>query len=335
MPQFETPPPDWPDLEDMHFRLEDPVLGRLDLSCETGYIVREYDFSPPAMREVTYDNAFDDGTFDFTQFIGARAVTLDLVLRPTENINGTGVQFSEPMMRDRLLGYTHPSRRPRLIFSEFGDHRVKEIDLRGSDFSAAVTKPRFNELNVSWVAPKGIITSSFLKCETQTMSVLAGVREFSLLNEGNVNAHWSLTITGEVQMPKIYMDGDESRALELEFSANMTDTIVVTSIDRTVRVNGVRVGYRYLSDNSTWFTIPPGVHTMNFESADYTRQGYPFAEWENDGSAPLVTWAGNPPHLPADNVAVPPPWAWTTDIDPTTGQPGTTSISVCYRSTWI
>jgi len=332
---LDAPPVDWPPAAGMHFRLEDPVLGRLEMTCENGYIVREYEFSPPTVREVVYPNAWDDGTFDFTQFVGSRAVTLDVVLRPTENVDGTGGQRSEPQMRDALLAYAHPARRPKLTFSEHGDDRVREIDLRAADFSAAVSQPRFNSVSISWVAPRGLIQSSHLKCETQTMSTLAGVREFAVINQGNVNAHWTATIRGEIQMPIFYLNGDTSHALELEFSSQLQDNVTISSLDRTVRVNGVRTGYKFLSDNSEWFTIPPGSHVFNVASSDYTRAGYPFAKWENDGVAPVVTWGGEPPHLPAYDPSVPPPWAWTSEIDPNTGEASTTAITICYRSTWI
>lgn len=335
-PLRDRPPVDWPVAPgQMHFRLEDPVLGRLELLDDRGYIVREYDMGTPEIREVTYPNSFDDGTFDFTQFIGSRAVTLDVVLRPTEFIDGTGEQRSEPAMRDRLLAYAHPIRRPRLLYSEHGDDRVKEIDLRAADFSASVTQPRFNSVNISWVAPRGYIQSNFTKCEEQVMGELASTREFFLINEGNMNAHWTLAIRGEVQMPIIWLDDERATAIELEFNSTVSDNILISSLERSVRVNGVRTGYKYLSDTSTWFTIPPGDHSISVSSSDYTRQGYPFAKWENDGVAPLVTWGGAPPHLPAYNPAVPPPWAWTSAADPGTGAPGVTNLIVCYRSTWI
>ena len=335
-PLLDRPPTDWPVAAgEMHFRLDDPVLGRLELMSERGWIVREYEFAPPEVREVTYNNAYDDGTFDFSQFIGSRAVTLDIVLRGSEFVNGTGVQRSEAQMKDRLLAYAHPMRRPTLTWSEHGDSRVKEVELRGSDFSAAVTQPRFNSVNISWVAPRGLIQSNFLKCEQQILGELAGTKEFALNNEGNTNAHWTVAIRGEVQMPIIWLDTDRTVALELEFAAGIQDDILISSIDRSVRVNGVRTGYKYLADDSQWFTIPPGIHTMSVGSADYTRQGYQFAKWENDGIAPLVTWAGAPPHKLPYEAGVPPPWAWTSGTDPGTGAPGVTSITVCYRSTWI
>ena len=83
-------PANWPSPGEMCFRLADDVLGTLDLSCDTGYVVRSYEFGSPEMREVTYPNALDDGNLDFTAFIGPRAVTLDMVLRNTANVNGTG-----------------------------------------------------------------------------------------------------------------------------------------------------------------------------------------------------------------------------------------------------
>lgn len=328
----EYPPADWPVAPGvMHFRLEDPVLGRLDLSCENGYVVRTYDFAPPVVREVVYNNSFDDGTHDFTRFIGSRAVNLDIVLRPTQNINGTGAQFSEPAMRDALLAYAHPGRRPRLTFSEHGDDRVKQVDLRAADFSAAVTQPRFNTMSMSWVAPRGVIESSWESCVTRYIGETAGAMEIPVINRGNTNAHWTMSINGELQQPKLYLDDDVDNALELEYNVDLGGSVTISSYNRSVLIAGEKTGYRYLSDNSTWFTIPPGSHTITFETIETTRVGYPFGKWEDDGQAPVTSWADDGPYtLPGG-----PPWAWSTEVDPETGEPTITAVTVCYRSTWI
>jgi hypothetical protein len=328
----EYPPVDWPvPPGEMHFRLEDPTLGRLELSCDTGYIVRQYDFGPPTIREVVYNNSFDDGTFDYTRFIGSRAVSLDIVLRPTQNVNGTGGRVSEPQMRDALVAYAHPSRRPRLTYSEHGDDRVKQIDLRASDFSAAVTQPMFNSIGISWVAPRGVIESSYENCVTRSIGETAGAMEIPVINRGNTNANWMMSITGELQQPKLYLDGDVDNALELEYDVGLGGSVVISSYSRSVLIAGEKTGYRYLSDNSTWFTIPPGAHTITFETIETTRVGYPFGKWEDDGASPVTTWASDGPHsLPGG-----PPWAWSTELDPETGEPTITVVTVCYRSTWI
>lgn len=273
----------WPDTGEMHFRLIDDGLGALDMSCDTGYIVRQYDLGFPAVREVSYENSLDDGTYDQTQFVGARAVTLDVMLRPTQNIDGTGVQYSAPRMRDALFAYLHPGRRPMLYFSEHGDDRVKQVQLRGSQLSAPMSQPRFNAVNAGWVAPFGLIESYQLHYVTAYLDEAAGDFDFPVQNDGNVGAHWQIEILGEITTPRFMLDGNTDMILELEYESEIGDTVIIDSFTKTVSINGVPVGYRYLNDNSSWFTIPPGSHVINVDHDSTVRAGYPYLFWEGSG----------------------------------------------------
>lgn len=160
-------PDDWPEEGKLHFQLRDTLLGIQDLACDTGYVVRGYDFAHPEVRASAFNNALDDGTFDLTKYLGSRAVTLELSLKVRATMNDTGprivmhdgVEATEPRLRDRVRAYLHPTRRPRLIFSEHDDPRVRQIFLRGSDSGVAFANPRYNAMSVSWVAPRSYIES--------------------------------------------------------------------------------------------------------------------------------------------------------------------------------
>jgi hypothetical protein len=284
-------PSNWPSPGEMHFRLVDSLLGTLDLSCDSGYVVRSYELGSPEMREVTYANSLDDGNFDVTAFIGPRAVTLDMVLRNTPGINGTGTPTqSESQMRDAILRYLSPLRRPSLFFSEHGDtyvdalgqewSRVRYLTLRGQDAPISVSRPQFNELSMSWVAPTGLIENfDYHQAVIQfTEEDLDAEYRIHTNNMGSHAAWWTLTIDGDLESPQIELDG--RLRLWLNYHIEEPNTIVIDSRTKTVKIGNNFVGYRYLDDRSDWFRIPPGNHVITLTHKSVQRSGLPYARWE-------------------------------------------------------
>ena len=324
-------PVDWPvDPGKMHFRLQDAYLGKLDLSCDTGYVVREYDFGFPAVRDVVYDNSLDDGTYDLTRYVGDRAVSLDIVLRPTATSSSLALVRSEPVMRDELLRFAHPTVRPLLVFSEFGDgDRVRYLMLRGADASYAVSQPRFNEISVSWRAPRAYI-QSFDIIYARLMFAPEKLNQtytVDVYNPGTAPAHWSMHVEGELSNPRITLNNPvDGNTLWVKYPLTLTGPSVdIDSYTKSVLVGGVLTGYRYLDDRSVWFRIPPGHSTLTLTHDGPARAGYPFARWQPDGGAPvryLNTLIGtvttpDPGQRPNESVLV---WkVWHTN---TTGTPG-------------
>ena len=278
------PPPNWPgDPQQMHFRLQHDRLGVLDLDCDSGYVVQAYDLGHPEVREVMIPNALDDGTFDLTRFYGSRAITLDIALKPH---SGTGPSSpfiaAESVLRDRLLAYTYPGIRPVMVFSEHQDERIKQVLLRGSDASIAVSQKNYNKINVSWVAPRGVLLSYEPRCYSYAFSsATADTVTQTLLNDGSAPAHWQAVLSGESVQPRfICHSGDMMQMLQLDYASGPGDVVVVDSFSRTVSVNGVATGYRYVNDLSEWFQIEPGMCELTVEQDTYTAEGYPFAFWQ-------------------------------------------------------
>lgn len=321
-------PVNWPVSGEMHFRLVDATLGQLDLSCENGYVVRSYEFGFPELREVVYMNSVDDGTLDDTRFVGSRAVTLDMVLRNTLDIQGrVPMVRSESYMRDQLLKFCSPSVRPVLLFSEHQDDRVRSLMIRGSDAPHAVSREKFNEITASWVAPKGFIENVDTHAAEFTFGEDDLLAEYIVhtINEGTVPAWWTLTIKGNLNSPFIRL-GD--RELWLNYHITSDAVVVIDSRTRTVRINGNPVGYRYLDDRSDWFRIPPGEQFISFSHLSMPRSGLPYAYWQPD---PLVTEHDGPTQwatVTSNNISstvtmTPPPSSYanlpTLKIDPVNG----------------
>ena len=302
---YDEVPLDWPETGEMHFRLYDPLYGSLDLSCDTGYIVRSYEFASPEMREVVYPNALNDGTLDVTAFTGARAVTLDMVLRNTPSADGTGTPtLSESRMRDQIMKYLSPTRRPTLYFSEHGDYgslytrtgreiqvrRVRKLALRGREGPHSVNRPQFNELSMSWVAPGGLIEHTE-RHERQIKFTEENLdAEYIIItqNNGTVPAHWRLEIDGDLESPQIELvtPVGRSQRLWLNYHIEEPNTVTVDSRTKTVMVGSKSVGYRYIDDRSEWFRIPVGESRIVLTHTSIERAGLPYAYWQSVPPAP-------------------------------------------------
>jgi hypothetical protein len=329
-------PPGFPAPGEMAFWLRDSQLGTLPLTCDNGYVVAEYNLGYPTIREVSYDVTLENGRFDLTRFHGARVVDLSIVLRPTATSDGTGpVRIPEPRLRDRLLTFLHPQRRPELIFQEHEDFRVRRIRLRASKADFAVVRPRFNKMSVAWVAPLGIIESAEDNCYDWTFDAAAEPVTVPVLNLGNTDAHWSATIKGAIYHPtfELLPAFGGSRKLQLEYTASPGDVIEMDSFLRRVTVNGEGVGYRYASsDASSWWTIPPGAHQLRFTHNGIVDAGSSPGMWVDSANLPVdgptVT------HWEPNSNA--PEWVWATGLESgSTGVPLNGRITFCVADAWI
>jgi hypothetical protein len=313
-----TYPPEWPAPGKMHFRLLHDRLGRLDLDCDHGYVVTAYDLGFPDIRNVSINNSLDHGTFDVTRFFGARAVSLDVTLKPHTGLTPASSKIApESMLRDKLTGYLYPGIRPTLVFSEHGDNRVRQILLRGDSASFAVSRPDYNELNVSWIAPRGTFYSYDERCYLFRFGETSGeFMDLTIVNEGTVPVDWRASVSGWSIHPKLTLNGTET--LSVEYDAEPGDVIILDSYSRTITINGVPASYTYAGDASHWFQIPPGISTLRVEhKGGVSAFGYPYARWQEPATGagfddaferpdgPLGPNWTTPSSIPDGTVAVP------------------------------
>lgn len=312
-----TYPPDWPAPGKMHFRLLHERLGALDLHCDQGYIVNGYNLGFPEVREVRVNNSLDDGAFDVTRFFGARAVSLDVTLKSHTGLTPASSYLNpEAVLRDRLLGYLYPGIRSRLLFSENGDRRVRQILIRGSSASLAVNQANYNKVNLSWIAPRGTLYSYDERCYGYIFSVTSDdAMTLNIVNEGTVPVDWRASISGYLVHPWLVLNG--TKVLQLIYTAEPGDVIVLDSFSRTITINGKPASYTYGNNAPEWFTIPPGTSTLTIEHEHFEKQpGYPYAYWQEPADPPVnddferadgplgAAWA-TPSVIPTGTVAVP------------------------------
>jgi len=138
--------------------LHDDSLGDLALTCENGYVVTSFQLGSPAVREVAHERALADGTVDDTLYVGARAITVNLVLD----------QRVAPLqtLLDRLSPYVSPRRRPRFIWTLPGSETERRsLTVRGVEAPFVLERPKYPPVVVQWVAPDGLITTPEPTCE--------------------------------------------------------------------------------------------------------------------------------------------------------------------------
>ena len=255
-----TYPPEWPEPGKMHFRLIHERLGTLDLDCDHGYVVSAYNLGFPEIREVKLNNSLDDGVFDVTRFFGGRAVSLDVTLKSHTGLTPASPYVaSEAYLRDRLVGYLYPGIRSRLLFSEHGDKRVRQMLIRGTQASLAVSQKEYNRVNVSWLNPRGTMSSYDERCYLYRFGETSGdFMDLVVVNEGTVPVDWRASISGYSIHPVFTLNGTET--LAIQYDADPGDVITLDAFSRTITINGVPSSYAYIGDDSTWFKIPPGFN---------------------------------------------------------------------------
>jgi len=265
--------------------LWEETLGELDLSCEAGYIVTSLDLGFPAVREVVFEMAYTNGTWDETGFYASSAVSIGLGL--------DGAKAPVQVLLDRIRSFVMPNRRPRLRYMPNGYTTYREMVLRGQDCQAVFDNPRVMACVASFVCPSGRAyeylpdSPNGMRCvlfsfdepggrtynRTYNWSYPLGLTSaVNVINEGNANSPWTLTIFGPVVAPIVdfmYLGVTFSLSFNRlgQFSLGPDEWVEVNSEQRTaVKQDGTSV-----YANMTSAVLPflrPGQTTLHARAAD-------------------------------------------------------------------
>jgi hypothetical protein len=250
----------------------------LELSEANGWFVQSLDVGYPVVRQVVDNRADADGTYDSTQYFGAR--TVSMVVRA---LGDRRAAF------ETLSKFLRPSTRPVLFFTVDGTER--QITLRPNARSAAFTgTPNSQEFLAQWVAPSGLIEAvSDTVAVTQASSggeagrtydltfdrvyaATSPVGSVSVTNSGTGFCCFRAELFGPCTNPTLE---NLTTGEQLRFVTTLTagQWLEVNTRDRTVRLNGLVSQNRYNTLDfsvSKWFQIPPGVSLLRYSPDSIT-----------------------------------------------------------------
>lgn len=147
-------------------RLEDSRLASdpgykqvLNLRPENGYVVQEFVPGFPEVRDNSDKRPRQNGTYDVTQFFGARPVVM-MVALVSEMIPVTSDRYgmTDADLDTELRGWCLPALRPWLVWSRDGGED-RRMSVRISNVTAPIDlrTNKFKVLTISWRAPDGIV----------------------------------------------------------------------------------------------------------------------------------------------------------------------------------
>lgn len=284
------------------FRLEDPVLGTLDLMAP-GYIVSDFVVGFPAERPVERNRALNDGAYDQTEFLGGRAVTFNVLL-------DTRV-LPMQTLRDRLARYLSPRRRPLLVWSYLGTpDELRTLMVRGVDapFAISGNRSRFPTIPCSWKSPWSFMRGYEQQCVTivpsqaaeagrtypltfdRTYPAQLPVGAFEVYNGGGERADWSATIAvgslGTVVDPVLTVNGVDFSVDELDgLTMTAGQTLVIDTAERSVLLNGDPDEPRYdrvnfLDWNWEDLQLAPGSNLVRFTHDGTSTEAFATICWD-------------------------------------------------------
>ena len=245
----------------------------LELSEANGWFVQSLDVGYPVVRQVVDNRADADGTYDSTQYFGAR--TVSMVVRA---LGDRRASFEE------LSKFLRPSTRPILFYTVDGTER--RLRLRPNARSAAFTgTPNSQEFLAQWVAPDGVIESAtetvavaqassgvevgrtYNLTFDRTYAATSPVGSVSVTNAGTTFAQdFEIQLHGPATNPVIE---NLTTGEQLRFVTTLTASqfLQINVRDKTVRLNGLVAQNRYNTldfATSSWFGLGPGVSVLRY-----------------------------------------------------------------------
>ena len=292
--------------------LVDANLGTLELDPAAGYAVSKLDLGYPEARAATVARVNAPGADDFTAYYGARAVSLEITVWPTE-------ERSAGAALDLLRAFTSPQRRPYLYLdrsevdvgwdlypSSYGDNGYgdqvsdrRRLLLRGETMSAPVETRGMVRVQCQWVAPEGVLEG---EAEASALVPSEGTEAGRQYQRTYPLVYAETPVIGSVVVTNI---GGEPAAPVIRFHGPVTDpalhnlttgevvrfsglTLVAgqwVDVDvkrATVRINSdpnqSAYGLLDLVDSTLWW-LPAGQSTLRFTAGSREPGSYSEITW--------------------------------------------------------
>lgn len=268
--------------------LNDAALGPLSVTCDNGYTVISLDLGAPEYRAVSRYRSMTHGTTDDTKFLGARPVTLTVMMD----------QRVAPLqdLLDNISRYQSPRRRPSLTWSLPSSTDLRSFRaLSPRGLPVQVSGPKYQTFTFQWVTPDPRImlpdTESVLINPTTDTEVgrpynenyadggrgpypaSTGVGGRIIVNQGTEDADWRVQLYGPCVNPAFRVNG-----VTVSMTANggvtllAGESILIDTYTKTILLNGDPTLSRYDRSNFTdwsWesLLLVPGNNTVRVSAA--------------------------------------------------------------------
>jgi hypothetical protein len=267
-------------------------LDPLTLDAAHGFRSTSVDLGWPLTRAVSDDSTDRDGTDDTTAHHGARVVTIKAVIAP---VSGHKLNVA-----DQLARFCHPKMRPRLIIDAAG--RVRHVDLRTDQWSSPLTGSALGELQVSWVAPSGLIHTHDPAAATltpysgpaagrtypliypRTYPAAAGASATLATNDGSASADWTIRVYGPCTDPVIASPDGDLIATHDGLTITAGHYVAFDSATRRVLEDDETGASRreFLDFTATtWAPLAPGTTPLTFTAATSSAPCNAVIEWHD------------------------------------------------------
>jgi hypothetical protein len=244
--------------------------------------VQELDAPFPAVREEVDEATDDDGTDDVTEFFGARAVSVKLLV------------LSGPRaVEDELARFSHPRTRPYLVVTDDEWDAPRRLQLRVDQQSKPVgvdLAPSQRSIQAQWKAPTGVWEAADEAAETVNADLVGDPVGLSfpvtlpasfaatmstgastLTSLGAVPAHFVAQIYGPCTGPRLV---NETTGEEITFTSALTlgagEYVEVDTRERSAVMNSIasssvlgQVDFTVTS----WWRVEPGDQQIRYAPA--------------------------------------------------------------------
>lgn len=252
------------------------ILDALD-----GWGILNIDLGDPEVRTQAQNAPDADGSLDFTNFVGARTMTIGMEL----------VEFSQDMftMVTRLKGFCRP-RVPLKIVLKLSDSAPwLQADIRRGPWTNPLNDLWVQNPVLQWVVPKGVFESldaqviilnpSGTGVELGRTYDRVGDRVYptspvlgsgSVVNNGNVEAYPLIRIYGPCTDPAVWNDSQNKVLSFAGITILAGEFLEVETRYHTVRYQGLITDDRYSTLNFTtsrWWTLNPRSNQLRFVPA--------------------------------------------------------------------
>ena len=292
-------------LEDSRLPGSAGYIPPLILSPQYGFVLQRFNPGFPEIRDVSEKRPSQNGTFDFTRYFGARAITLEVALASELQDDPL---VTDQVLQDQLRRWMAPDVRAYLYIRYDSADEYRRIKIRPSNLGSSLSflhHRDFRKVSLGWRGVDGIFESSVLQEESlepsvavelgrtydqaydKTYAASAVIGAKTVYNNGNVSVFPLVAIYGACTQPRIE---NQTTGDKLEFLASYTlnagEYLLIDFAEGTVLLNGDAANSRYdkidfASGISKWWSLIPGINLLRFYPLSFTTPSKALLSWRS------------------------------------------------------